>query len=487
MVRLRKLIEKIPDLEVRGSQEVLITGLTSHSQKVAPGNLFVAKKGSGDDGNRYVLEALAAGATATLSDIYDPFLPITQIISPNVSKVEALLAATFFHFPAKELPIIGVTGTAGKTSTTYLARSLLEKGGISTGLVGGVESIVGESRYPSSLTTPDVITNHKLLREMVDGGCKAALFEVTSHALMQGRVGEIDFTIALFTNFSQDHLDYHQTMEAYFAAKNRLFQGLGKESLAILNGDEPICKKIETKARVFTYGIREEADLRATQVLFSPKGSRFQVTYRGKELPCATSLLGTGNVYNILAALSIGLEMGISLEEGIETLGRPPLIPGRLERIKNGLKLSVFVDHAHKPNALRTSLGALEGKERIVVFGCGGDRDREKRPLMGKIASELASQVILTSDNPRSEDPEAIIREILRGIPKETAVEIELDREKAIRRALALTKERDAHLLIAGKGHESEQIFSHHSIPFSDREVASRVLKEMEESCPCAT
>lgn len=473
-MKIKTLIQNLPEIEVKGSKEIEISGLSSHSSLVAPGNLFIAKKGLSHDGTAFIPEAISAGAIAILTDIYDPFLKVTQLIHPHPQRIEPLLAAQFYHFPSQSMDVIGITGTSGKTTTSYLVKHLFDAAGVSCGLLGGVECVFGQHRFPSPLTTQDVITNHKLLRDMLHFGCKVAAMEVTSHALDQNRVEEIQFSMGVFTNFTHEHLDYHKTMENYFAAKAKLFASLDASKWAIFNADDPA--SFSTEAKVFTYGIKKEANLRAANIRLSEKKSQCTLHYQGKQTECSSPLIGRYNIYNVLAAFSACLCRGVSLDACIAGLKTFKGVSGRIQRIKEG----IFIDHAHKENALKNvceTLKSLAKGRLITVFGCGGDRDREKRPKMGKIATELSDIVILTSDNPRSENPEKIVEEILSGCTK--PVSIELDREKAIQFALEQKRPEDI-VLIAGKGHEKEQIFAHHTIPFNDAEIVKKITEEQK-------
>lgn len=464
-MKLKRLINQIHGLEIKGSKEIEITGLSAHSKSVAPGNLFVAKRGKTHDGTEFISDAVRAGASCILTDIYDPFLMVTQLIHEDIPSIEAKLAAQFYNNPSQDLEVVGVTGTNGKTTVSFLVKHLFDRLHTPTGLVGTVEWIVGDHRFPSSMTTPDAITSQKLLHDMLHSGQKTAVLEVSSHGLDQGRALEIDFDFAVFTNLAEDHLDYHKDKVSYQKAKEKLFTSLSPEKWAIFNGDDPT--KFQTKANRFTYGIEKSADLTAKNIELADKSTKFQISYQGKELSFKIGLVGKFNVYNVLAAVSVGLCRGFSLEECAKALKTFKQIPGRMEKVSEG----IFVDFAHSEDALKNVLDTLNEVKKgrlITVFGCGGDRDRSKRAKMGKIASKLSDMVILTNDNPRTEDPEKIIEDILEGF--ESAPRIQLDREEAIRFALEEKEENDL-VLIAGKGHEKEQILGDQTIPFDDREV----------------
>ncbi len=485
LMRLKRLIQKIADLEVKGSKDIEITGLCANSKVVAPGNLFIAKKGLAHDGTRFIPDAVAAGAVAILTDMYDPFLQVTQLIHPDVASIEAKLAAEYYHNPSSELKIIGITGTNGKTTSSFLIKHLLDKAGLLAGLIGTIEWIVGDHRFPTSMTTLDTITNHKLLREMASAGCKSCVMEVSSHGLDQKRVEEIDFDIAVFTNFSQDHLDYHKDMESYKNAKAKLFSRLREDKWAIFNADDPV--QFVTKAKTLTYAIDNQADLMAKELKLSDKGIQFIASYQGQEVLCKSPLVGRFNIYNLLATIAVGLCSKVALEECIAFIKSFKGVLGRLERVKNGRGLHIFVDYAHTEDALSRVLETINGIKKgnlLTVFGCGGDRDQDKREKMGRVASRLSDEVIITSDNPRNEDPEAIVKQILQGVPEKFPVTVELDRECAIRRAIQKMGKDDI-LLIAGKGHEKKQIFANRVIPFDDVEIAQALVKEKGETCDC--
>lgn len=466
-MKLKQLVKGF-DIEVRGNGE--INGITADSRTVAPGNLFIARKGEKHDGSEFIEEALRAGAAAIVTDIYDPFLKTAQIIVPNPGEWEAKLAARFYGYPSRDLFVVGITGTKGKTTTSYLVKHLLDGLGIECGLVGTVETIVGEHRFSSPLTTKDAITNQKLLAEMKKKGCKAAVLEVSSIGLPTGRVDEIEFDAAIFTNLYPDHLDFHKTMEEYAEAKKILFDRVLEK--AIVNGESPWTEKIirDCKAPIWKY----ETD----QVSFSEKGTEFM--FQGQKFE--TRLMGRFNVFNLLGAIGVGQHVGAKLDRIAEILSSFESVPGRLEQV--GERPKVFVDYAHTGEALESVLATLKeiGKGKlIVVFGCGGERDKGRRKGMALAAEMLADQVVITSDNPRGEDPAAIAKEIVEGFlaPKKTVVE--LDRKEAIERAIEMAREEDI-VLIAGKGHEKVQIFAHQTVPFDDVAVAKEVLKKLKLS-----
>lgn len=474
-MKLKKLLKDL-DVEVKGSREIEVTGISSHSQFVSPGSLFIAKRGAAFDGTEFIPKAIEAGALAIVTDIYNPFLQgVVQIITPNITALEGLLAKRYYQIDQHPLFLVGITGTNGKTTTTYLIHHLLPY----CGLMGGVETIIGKQRFLSQLTTADVVTNHKMFKEMKEGGLKAAVMEVTSHALDQNRVAEILFDVGVFTNFSQDHLDYHETMENYLEAKLKLFK---QSKDAIYNIDDPKAQKIGTG---LTFGIDQAADLMAKNIHFTLEGTHFDFCAGNRTIPMKTPLVGKYNVYNCLAALAVGIKKGESLSAMQKKLATFPGVPGRLEKINNPKNIHLFVDHAHTPEALVKVLETLHQLKKgkiITVFGCGGDRDKTKRPLMAEAAEKFSDQVIVTSDNPRSESPQDICNDIIKGLSKEPFIEI--DRRAAIERAIFMAHKNDI-VLIAGRGHEGEQKIGGRRVPFDDRVVAREISHLTIQSKDC--
>lgn len=493
-MKLKKLIKDIPLKDLRGSKEVFVTGLCANSKLVSPGNLFVAKKGRVDDGAHYIQEAVAAGATAILTDILDPSLKnVTQLIHPEVAAIETLLASHYYQFPSHDLFMVGITGTNGKTTTSFLIKHLLDQLNSPCGLIGTIEYIIGKHRHQATRTTPDVISNHKMLREMITQNCKSAVMEVTSHALDQGRAANIEFDVAIFSNLTLDHLDYHQTMESYCEAKQKLFEYLTPKQkkstipyppTAVINIDSPWHQKMlqKCKAKVLTYGLSANADVKATNIHLHLDGTTFSVSYKGKTVECRCPLVGRFNVYNCLAAICVGLVRDEPLEKLVAIMSTFPPVPGRLEQVKNALGFNIFVDFAHSDDALINVLECLQEfkKGRIItVFGCGGDRDNSKRPKMAKAAENYSDFCIVTSDNPRSEDPQAICKQIIAGFQKKQWL-LEIDRKEAIREAISMATDKDI-ILIAGKGHETYQIFAHKTIEFDDRKIAAQLSQELKD------
>ncbi len=490
-MKLKLLFKKIPQAQIKGSKDVSITGLSTNSKLVSPGNLFIARKGRMHDGGSYIPEALEAGACAVLTDLYDPSLKSTiQVIHPSIASIEGTLAAEFYHNPAEELFLVGITGTNGKTTSSFLIKHLLDQFQGPCGLIGTIEYIVGTSHYNATRTTPEVTANHKMLREMRNQGCTSAVMEVTSHALDQGRVDKIDYDVAVFTNLTQDHLDYHPTMEEYCQAKNLLFKNLGKEAWAVINQDSPWMPKITAgcQANILTYGIEQSADLRATEIRLEKGGTRAKVTYQGKALECFFPLTGRFNVYNCLAAMGVALAKKVSFETVIERIKSLPSVRGRLEPVENDLRLKIYVDFAHSDDALKNVLQTLNEVKTgkiITVFGCGGDRDKTKRSKMGAVCEQHSDLCIITSDNPRSEDPNAICKEIATGFQLQ-GYAIEPDRRAAIKKAILLAQPDDI-ILIAGKGHETYQIFATKTIEFDDVAIARDICAELNQNLASGT
>jgi len=495
-MKLKQLCVKVEGLEIRPNKDIHITQVTANSKNVIPGALFIAKKGQVFDGANFIPEAVASGAVCIATDIYNPALShVVQLIYPDLHALEAILATRFYERPSEDLWMIGITGTCGKTTTSYIIQHMQQASKHSCGLLGSIEYIVGKKHYSASHTTADLSTNQKLLCEMVHTGCTSCVMEVTSHALDQNRVDGIEFDVAIFTNLTHEHLDYHKTMHDYLLAKSLLFQNLKThteskkkeiEKFAIINADDAQKEKViastHTDAHILTYGIEKVADVQAANIACSLRETRFSVSYKGDQVEFSMPLIGAFNVSNALAAISVGLIQKHSLEELSKYIKTCPSVPGRLERIENRLGIHIFVDFAHKPEALKhvcELLKELAPKRLIVVFGCGGDRDRQKRPIMGKIAHELADYVVVTSDNPRSEDPERIITEIVSGMPSsKKKVLMQVDRKLAIASAIEQAQTGDI-VLIAGRGHETKQRFAHLFVDFDDRKIASHYADEV--------
>lgn len=471
-------------VELVGDAGTTVTGAQYDSRNVTTGDLFFCVPGATTDGHLFAATAVEAGAAALCVErVLGSGVP--EIVVDDVRAVMPSLSAQVFGHPANELTLLGVTGTNGKTTTAFLIDSILRADGRGTGLIGTIETRIGDERKPGVRTTPESVDVQRLLRQMLDRGVSSVVMEVTSHALVYGRVDGIHYASALFTNLTQDHLDLHQDMEAYFEAKSSLFTP-ERASACAINIDDPYGQRLAERVSlpVLTFGVAGDAMVRPRDVELGPSGSTFEVVTPQGETAIETSLVGPFNVSNCLAAIASCLQAGIDLEpiaRGIKALSS---VPGRFESIDAGQSFTVVVDYAHTPdsldNVLRAArrLAAANGGKVICVFGCGGDRDRAKRPLMGIAVARHADIVVVTSDNPRSEDPEAIIGQILEGVAAERptgADGVNVDRRAAIASALAAAGDRDV-VVVAGKGHETGQEFADRTIPFDDREVVREEL-----------
>jgi len=480
----------------RGDAHIPIASLADDSRQITPGTLFVAVKGERVDGHAYVRQAVAAGAAAVI--VQDAAVVSGQAV-PTIAvrdsrKALGLLAARLLNDPSMHLRMIGVTGTNGKTTTTYLIKALLESAKRHVGLIGTVSYEIGSERIDASHTTPGAVELQQLLARMVKAGMDSVAMEVSSHALAMERTSGCEYDVAVFTNLTQDHLDYHKTMEEYFKSKARLFAGLattGKKTgpkRAIVNADDPWASRIKQACPVpvWTYSVREPSDIRAHDVRLSVNGTTFRAVTPNGDCQIDSLLVGEHNVSNVLAAIGVGLNEGLSLDiirEGIRAVRN---VPGRFERVEAGQDFTIVVDYAHTEDALVRLLAAahaLKTGRIITVFGCGGDRDRGKRPKMGRAATERSDIVILTSDNPRTEDPMAILQEVeagVRDVLEAGRVRYEMipDRRTAIETAVREAKHGDM-VLIAGKGHEDYQIIGKQKFHFDDREVAREAVGKL--------
>ncbi len=463
-----------------------ITSVVHDSRAVAPGALFCCIPGSMTDGHDYAREAVDAGAVALLVEEFLP-IPVPQARIASVRSVLGPLAARFYREPSFAMRVLGVTGTNGKTTTTYLLEAIANAAGDTTGVIGTVAARVGDRVLSTAHTTPEATELQALLGTMRDQGVDTVAMEVSSHALDQHRVDATNFAATCFTNLTHDHLDYHGSVDAYFDAKARLFSPGFTRRAAIHVGDDhgkELARRATTKGLVVTtFAIDDEsADVRARRIELTPTGTSFElVTCGGHRVPVHSPLVGSFNVVNALAAATTALLGGFELEAIVGGLEQMAVVPGRMQRIDAGQDFTVLVDYAHTPDALDAALVASRGLigpggRVIAVFGCGGDRDRAKRPAMGAIAARGADLAFLTTDNPRSEDPAAIVAEVLAGVPAGAALACVPDRREAIRDALAAARAGDV-VLVAGKGHESGQIAVGRTEPFDDRVVTREELE----------
>ena len=486
-MRLQDLLTALPDAVVQGDQRVEIRNISVDSRRIGPGDLFVAIRGGEEkDRHPFIPDAVANGASAVVLEDDLSTGPAVKIRVLNSRRALALLAQRYYGEPWRELIPIGVTGTSGKTTTTYLIKSILDCAGYRAGRIGTHQNVVGGKVQSAQNTTPFAHEVCQILRRMIEEGDRAVVMEITSHALALDRVYGIDFRAVVFTNLTRDHLNFHKTQRAYFEAKARLFENLRSESgtYAILNADDPASPELarRTRASVITYGLALDAQVRPDRYTTDWKGTRMEVATRAGELELRSNLKGVFNIANLLAGVATGLALGIDLDHIREGLLNVH-VPGRFESVEAGQPFAVLVDYAHKPDALEKVLTAARGLTAgrlICVFGCGGDRDRGKRPLMGKLAEDLSDAVIVTSDNPRTEDPDTIIAEILTGTTKGVA-EVIPDRRKAIYRAMEVARGSDV-VLIAGKGDESYQEIGTARIHFDDRQVAREALQDVSQA-----
>jgi UDP-N-acetylmuramoyl-L-alanyl-D-glutamate--2,6-diaminopimelate ligase len=476
-----KLRQKLPGELASAS----VAGLEYDSRKVHPGFLFFAFPGTRADGREFARQALDKGAIATVSELPAPDgFRGAWIEVEHGRQALALASRNFYGKPDERLKLTGVTGTNGKTTTAFLIDAVLRAAGITTAMVGTIEyRLAGEVR-PAVNTTPESLDLYRMFQELEQAGGTHATMEVSSHALALGRVYGMTFHTAVFTNLTRDHLDFHHSMEQYFAAKQLLFtpEGAAAPSWAVINFDDPYGRKIPPAPHTLRYGFEPGADLRALSLEMNFDGLRFTVQHGAERVKLTSPLVGKFNAYNILAACGAALSYGLDWKTIAGAIATSPRVPGRFESIQQGQPFLIVVDYAHTDDALRNVISVareLHPKRVITLFGCGGDRDRSKRPLMAQVASQDSDFVVLTSDNPRSEDPIAIMNDALVGLRRfDTPHIIEPDRAKAIRAALGEAKDGDI-VILAGKGHETYQVLKDRVIHFDDREVARGVLEEL--------
>ncbi len=489
---MQTLLDALPTKRIRGRLPETVTGLAFDSRRVKAGDCFVAVPGLKENGRRFIPEALARGASLVVAEEDDPLPEREQgrILVPSAREALARLADAYFGHPSAKLLVVGITGTNGKTTTSYLVEALLSGIGMKTGVIGTIQYRIGEETLTAGHTTPEAVELQALLARMVESGVRGVAMEVSSHALALRRVDGIEFDAAVFTNLTQDHLDFHGTLAAYREAKKRLFALLAASrkprSTAVINADDPAGASMVAGFSVptLTFGLGARAHVRAIEFASTLDGIRLEVqTSRG---PCSirSRLIGEPNVMNLLAACAVGIALGLDPGAIARFLGSVRAVPGRFERVDAGQPFLVVVDYAHTPDALErllTTARQLTRGRLAVVFGCGGDRDRGKRPIMGEIAARLSDRAWVTSDNPRSEHPRAIVDEIVTGIspvwPDPARYATIADRRAAIRDALAWARPGDT-VVIAGKGHETYQLIGSELLPFDDRVAARQILTE---------
>ncbi len=468
-------------------QNAQVEYISEDSRDVKPNTLFFCVSGYKFDGHLFAGEAVKKGAVALVVSKKEEARKLKErhklpvILSRNIRKDISIIASRFYGNPHKKLKIIGITGTNGKTTTAYMLYTILNKLEEKTGLIGTVEYKTENWSVSATRTTPSAINLNRTLKRMYEEGCRWVICEVSSHALCLDRVSGISFSGGIFTNLSPEHLDFHKDMNSYFLAKYNFLNLIRKDGIFVVNSDDPYGKTIYGLRGLYHFPIvsyGKKGEFSISKLVQSQKGMEMTVNYQGKGFSAKTNLKGEHNAYNLLAAVSLLKSFGI---EGIENRFWKFKIPGRLEEIAE----NVFIDYAHTPDALLkvlTTLRKIAKGKLIVVFGCGGDRDREKRPAMGKVASSLADIVIITNDNPRTEDPERITSEILKGVKNKEKVKIILDRKRAIETGLELKNSKDI-LLIAGKGHETYQEIGNDRFPFSDKEVVKEIIGDKQRAC----
>lgn len=483
---LRDLVKALPHPVFSGSLDTDITALAYDSRKVKPGTLFIALRGGKSDGHDYIETAIKSGAVAILAEIAPPVdCNVPWIHAADTRKAMSLVAAEFFEQPGRQLAIAGVTGTNGKSTIAFIIHHLMNAALRRCGLIGTMFYDLGGIQRPATHTTPESLELQRFLRAMVNNGCRGAAMEVSSHALHQHRVHGLNFLAGVFTNLTQDHLDYHPTMEDYFEAKSMLFKIIADQPTGsmVINTDDLWGRKLavqfESTGRIISFGLGATCNFRASDIRYDLTGTTFQLDARGKQMLVRTPLIGDFNVYNTLAALAAGFAMGLNLREAVKNLQTVPQVPGRLERISEDQhKVHVFVDYAHTPDAISNVLKAaraLRPTSIVTVFGCGGDRDRTKRPLMAAAAEAGSDVCILTSDNPRTEDPKQIIADARKGFTRQRFIEIE-DRKEAIYAAVTNARPGSA-VLILGKGHETYQEIKGVRHDFDDRRIAHGAIQ----------
>ena len=501
-MKLAQLLGALPGARVTGDRDVEINGLYYDSRRVGPGGVFFALRGVKSDGSLFVEAAVKGGAVAVVADRPCAVAGVTVVEVPDARQAMSLMAAEFYGQPTAGLPLVGITGTNGKTTTSYLIEGILEAAGYPAAVLGTISYRFGATSIPAENTTPESVDLQRTLRQLVDLGARSAVMEVSSHSLEQRRADGCHFDVAVFTNLTRDHLDYHHDMGSYFASKLRLFTDLLAPDQvkplrrAVVNLDDPYGREIlaAASAPVLSYALAGEAELTVAEVDFSVHGINCRLNTPRGELPLASDLLGRFNLYNILAAVGAGLALDLpdaALKAGIEGHRK---VPGRLERVENDKGITVLVDYAHTGDALEnvlSTISELKTDRIITIFGCGGDRDKGKRPVMGEIAARYSDLAVLTSDNPRTEDPRAILDEVRAGIEPmalreygaqelaqgfaEKGYAVIESRREAVRAAILAARPGDI-VLLAGKGHEDYQIIGTEKFHFDDREEAAAAL-----------
>lgn len=492
VMNLGDVIDTIYVKTLSGSLEAEVTGVYYDSRQVKPGGVFCAIKGGGSDGHHFLDSAIENGAIAVISELPNPLTHAVAWVQVDDARAAMAVAASNLEgWPSRSFPVVGVTGTNGKTTTAYLIHHLFQSILHRAGLIGTIQYSTGDKVFDAPHTTPEAPDLQRLFREMVESDCRAVVMEVSSHGLAQKRVAGVSFNAAIFTNLTQDHLDFHHTMESYFASKRILFEQMdtdaGKEGVAIINVDDVFGDRLNKtsfrKLKKLTYGRSVGADFQAGDIRSDFNGTQFKLNFKDRQFLVRIPLIGSFNVYNAVAAIAAGYAVGLNLREVISKMADAPQVPGRLEAVGGRqINYRVFVDYAHTPDALinvLSTLRALDPARIITVFGCGGDRDVTKRAPMAAAAESGSDLCILTSDNPRTEDPRQILQDAAKGFLG-SGFEVVEDRRVAIKRAISLAGERDI-VLIAGKGHETYQEINRVKHDFDDRRIAAGFINERAE------
>ena len=476
---LSELLKEVEVKQIIGNTQAKITGIAYNSREVKPGNLFVCISGFQTDGHKYAPDAIERGAVAIIAERDMSELGVTCVVVENSRIAHSKVSAAYYDHPDRKLCLIGITGTNGKTTTTYLVKSVLEAMGKKVGIIGTNQNMIGNEIIPSKHTTPDSLELMQLLSKMVEKGADYAVMEVSSHSLYLDRVTACSFDVGAFTNITQDHLDFHNTMEEYLDAKGILFK---ISKIGAVNADDWGAEKLLSSAtceRMITYGIEKDSDMMASDVNLTENSVFFNLNYKGESHQVELGIPGKFSVYNAMTALACLEAVGIPVSEAVKYLKVARGVKGRVELVETGRDFSVIIDYAHTPDGLVNVIQTIKGfaKGRIItVFGCGGDRDKTKRPQMGEIASSMSDLAIVTSDNPRTEDPNSIIEDILVGVKEGGGKYVVIpNRFEAIEYALD-HGEKDDIILLAGKGHETYQIFADRTISFDEREIVNKLL-----------
>ncbi len=481
---LKKLLNVLPTKEAWGDLDLKIKKIEYDSRQIKLGDLFVALKGFSDDGHKHIHSAVKRGAVAVVAEKDGDYRSRARVVVPDTREALALLSGQFYGHPSKKLTVVGITGTNGKTTISYLIRSILQQQGKKVGLIGTIAYWMDDEKIRAVNTTPESLDLQRMFWRMIQQKISAAVMEVSSHALALHRVDGTLFDVAVFTNLTHEHLDFHRTMDAYRNAKGLLFKKLKeKNGCAVINMDDPnwryFSQQVDTMC--LTYSLNDpNADFFPTNFICTPEKSLIDVSTPSGELKLEFKLIGESNIYNALASVASGFALGIdpqTVKSGLEAV---PGVPGRMERIQAGQDFNLWIDYAHTPYAferlLKTARKLTKGR-LLFLFGCGGDRDQGKRPLMGKVAGELADMVFLTEDNPRSEDPRAIVQQIVHGMEDKEKVRVVIDRREGIKQALETAEAGDT-LILAGKGHEEYQVIGDKKVLFSDKQTVLELLRD---------